>query len=95
MNKYGIFETPVFGSKNPVFEAKTGVLGSKIGVSKYSKNMEYEEFVLFQIFQKLQENGVKIEFIFLLITRSNSNFNRNFDYEFGSQGLPFAHCVAL
>jgi len=47
--KYGIFETPVFGSKNTVFE----VLGSKTGVSEYSEFTDYLEFVLFQIFQKL------------------------------------------
>jgi hypothetical protein len=50
-NKFGS-KTPVFGSKKPVIEAKTGVLGSKTGVSKYT---EYLEFVLLQIFRKLQK----------------------------------------
>jgi len=37
-----------FRSKTPVFEAKTGV-------SKHYKFTEYSEFVLFQIFKKLQK----------------------------------------
>jgi len=39
---------PVFVSKKPVFEAKTGV-------SEYSEFMEYSELFLFRIFQKLQK----------------------------------------
>jgi len=40
------------GQKNPVFEAKTGVLGSNTGFSEYSEVTKYSEFVLFRIFQK-------------------------------------------
>ncbi len=61
--------------KKPVFKAKTGVLGSKTGVSEFT---EYLEFVLFRIFQKLQENDVKIKK--LVPTRI-------FEFEFGMQGL--------
>jgi len=50
-----------FGSKKPVFEVKTGGLGSKTGVSEHSKFKEYSEFVLFRTFQKLQKNDVKIK----------------------------------
>jgi len=43
-------QKPLFlGLKKPVFEAKTGVWGSKTGVSKHSKYMEYSELVLFRI----------------------------------------------
>jgi len=53
-----------FGSKNPVFEAKTGVLGSKTGVSKYFEFKVFSEFVLFRIFQKLPKNDIKIDFFY-------------------------------
>ncbi len=66
-----------FGSKNPVFEAKTRVLGSKTVISEHSKFKEYSEFVLFQIFRKLQKNDVKIEFLFLQKTCSDSNSDSN------------------
>ena len=49
------------GSKNPVFWVKTGVLGSKTGVSKYSKLMKILKFALFQTFQKVHKNDIKIE----------------------------------
>jgi hypothetical protein len=68
--KYGIFETPVFGSKNPIFKAKTGV-------SVNSEFTEYSEFVLFKIFQKLHKNYVKIQFLFLQKTHSDLNSNSN------------------
>ncbi len=61
------------GSKNPAFEANTGVLGSEAGVCKYSEITENSEFVLFQIFQKLRKNDVKIEFWKSQKTRSYSN----------------------
>jgi len=54
--KYGIFETPVFGSKHPVLGAKTGILGSKTGVSEYSV------FVLFQIFHIFAKNSFWLKF---------------------------------
>jgi len=49
------------GQKKPVLEAKTGVLGSKTGVSEYSEFTVYSEFVLFQTLPNLQKNEVKIE----------------------------------
>jgi len=48
-------QKPCFGVKNPV-------LGSKRGVSEHSEFTENSEFVLFQTFQKLQKNDVKIKF---------------------------------
>ncbi len=71
----------VFGSKNPVFEAKTGV-------SEHSKFMEYSEFVLFQTFQKLRKNYVKIAF-----RKSQKNlFRLEFRLEHSSSSL---ECRAL
>jgi len=69
---FGIVRLSKFG-KNPVFEAKIWVLGSKTGVSKHSEFIEISEFVLFQTFRKLQKNDIKIEFWKSQKTCSNSN----------------------
>jgi hypothetical protein len=61
--------------------AKNLVFGSKTGVSKYSENTEYSELV-FSVFC-IFHIGSKSNLFFT----SDSNFNRKFDYEFGTQGL--------
>jgi len=81
---------PVFGSKNSIFEAKIGVLGSKTGVLEHFNLTEYSEFVLFQIFQKLQKNNVKIEFLFSQKTCSDSNSDSNIQVRVRYAG-PYLH----
>jgi len=63
--------------KKPVFEAKTGVLGSKTGVSKYSELTKILEFFFFPKFLKITKNDVKIELQKSLKTRSNLNSDLN------------------
>ncbi len=69
----------MFGSKNPLFEAKTEVLGSntwvlwsKTGVSLYSEFTEYSEFVLFRIFRNYKKMMSKLR-----KTHSDSNSDSN------------------
>ncbi len=84
-NKFGS-KTPVFGSKKPVIEAKTGVLGSKTGVSKYT---EYLEFVLLQIFRKLQKMMSKSNLYFREKVVPTPILTWIFKFESGMQGLTF------
>jgi len=70
-NKFGS-KTPVFGSKKPVLKQKQGYWGQKRGFRIF------QIYGLFgicsvQIFQKLQKNYVKIEFLFSRKTRSDLN----------------------
>jgi len=53
------------------------VLGSKTEVFEHSKFKENLEIVLFQTFQKLQKNDIKIEFWKSQKTRSDSKTNSN------------------
>jgi len=50
------------GQKPLFFEAKTGVLGSKTGVSEHSEFTEYSEFGQFRTFRKLQKMMLKLNF---------------------------------
>ena len=72
-----------------VFEAKTGVLGSKTGVSKHTELTENLEFVLFQTFQELQKNDVKIELRKSQKTHSDLNSNSNIRVQFRNAGPYF------
>jgi hypothetical protein len=61
--------------ENPVFEGfgvKVQKTGSKTGISEHSEFTENSEFVLFQTFQKLQKDDVKIKFRKWRKTRSDS-----------------------
>jgi len=86
-NKFGS-NTSVIGSKNPVFEAKIGVLGSKTGVSEYSEFTDYSEFVLFQIFQKLQKK-LRQNWIFIF---AKNSFWLEFELEYS---ISSSECRAL
>jgi len=65
------------GSKNPVF-------GSKIGSFQNSEYTEYSELIFFRspfsVYYVLCQNWI-------YFSRSNSNFNQKFNYEFRTQGL--------
>jgi len=64
--------------ENPVFEGfgvKVQKTGSKTGISEHSEFTENSEFVLFQTFQKLQKDDVKIKFRKWRKTRSDSKTN--------------------
>jgi len=65
------------GSKNIHFWPKSPY-------SEFSVYTEYSEYVLFCIYRIYR---VKIKFIFLQKTCSDSNFNQKFDYDFATQGL--------
>ncbi len=65
----------VISLENPVFEGfgvKVQKTGSKTGISEHSEFTENSEFVLFQTFQKLQKDDVKIKFRKWRKTRSDS-----------------------
>jgi len=66
--------------KKPVFASKsleTPVLGLKTAISNNSELTKISEFVLFQTFQKLQKNGVKLRLQKLQKTRSSSKTDSN------------------
>jgi len=68
----------VISLENPVFEGfgvKVQKTGSKTGISEHSEFTENSEFVLFQTFQKLQKDDVKIKFRKWRKTRSDSKTN--------------------
>jgi len=65
-----------FWVKKPCFEG-FGVKVQKTGIYEHSKFTENSEFVIFQTFQKLQKNHIKIEFQKTRKTCSNSKTNLN------------------
>jgi len=67
---------PCFRSKSPVFRSKPLFLGQN--PCFWVKNPVFRIYRIYYI---------KIEFLVTQKNRSNSNFNRKFDYEFGMQGF--------
>jgi len=60
--------------------------GSKTGVSEHSEFTENSEFVLFQTFQKLRKNDIKIEFRKSRKTRCDSNSDSNIQVQVRNAG---------